>query len=61
MTCPIVPPEWHDPSRGPGGHHFDYEAAVQQLDTISRYRALTDDESVMLERFLTRVHRKRVR
>lgn len=36
----------------------DYQAEVDRLDALSRTRALTDAESVKLERFLSRIHRK---
>lgn len=36
----------------------DYEKEVAQLDAISRERALTDAESLLLERFLSRIYCK---
>lgn len=36
----------------------DYRAEIQRLDALSRTRALTELESVMLERFMWRVERK---
>jgi hypothetical protein len=46
-------------SRGPAGNRADYRAAIDRLDAISRQRALTDQESLLLERFIMRVESKR--
>lgn len=39
----------------------DYKAEIKRLDDLSRTRALTEAESLLLERYLTRVHRKSTR
>jgi hypothetical protein len=46
-------------TRGPAGNRADYLAMIECLDQISRQRALTDQESLLLERFIMRVENKR--
>lgn len=45
----------------PRANRRDYRAEIKRLDQLSRTRALTEVESVMLERFMWRVERKGTR
>lgn len=54
---------WPSEKRREGvkGNPRNYQAAIDELDAISRTRALTEAESIMLERMIWRVEKKGTR